>query len=226
MKLELVASPAELQGESVETLRAKITEAALDVARAALVDGLRKAQERADTPAEPHERVRGSARNPEGSARSRTSGASIEVTKEIRDALRDKVKEHNEDTREPWQRVSLGALMAVWRRGAGAFSVSHRPSQNRQSWAYARVNAFLKVANGGGNPKYTQDDDLLDADHPRVRALHKAHEHGHECGDTLHKARGHRGGEVDLVTEMAGRLEHLYKMRVLALERDLEALKP
>jgi len=28
------------------------------------------------------------------------------------------------------------------------------------------------------------------------------------------------------VTEMAGRLEHLYKMRVLALERDLEALKP
>ena len=95
MKLELVASPAELQGESVETLRAKITEAALDVARAALVDGLRKAQE-----------------------------------------------------------------------------------------------------------------------------------HEHECVDALHKARGHRGGEVDLVTEMAGRLEHLYKVRVLALERDLEALKP
>ena len=129
MKLELVASPAELQGESVETLRAKITEAALDVARAALVDGLRKAQERAGTPAEPHGRVRGSALH----------------------------KAH---------------------------------------------------------------------EHKCGDALHKAHEHEHECGDALHKARGHRGGEVDLVTEMAGRLEHLYKMRVLALERDLEALKP
>ena len=220
MKLELVATPAELQGESVETLRAKITEAALDVARAALVDGLRKAQERADTPAEPHERVRGSERNPEGSARSRTSGAEIEVTKEIRDALREKVREHNEGTTEPWQRVSLGALLSVWRRGAGAFSVSHRPSQNRQSWAYARVNAFLKIAMGrGGNPKYTQDDDLLDGDHPR-RRVQKAR--GPECcGDVLHKARGARGGEVDLVAELAGRMEHLYRMRLSALESDL-----
>ena len=220
MKLELVATPAELAGESVDTLRAKIVSAAGDVARGALEDGLKKAQERSDTPAEPHERVRGSERNPEGSARSRTSGESIEVTKEIRDALREKVREHNEGTTEPWQRVSLGALMSVWRRGAGAFSVSHRPSQNRQSWAYARVNAFLKIAMGrGGNPKYTQDDDLLDGDHPR-RRVQKAR--GPECcGDVLHKARGARGGEVDLVAELAGRMEHLYRMRLSALESDL-----
>ena len=36
MKLELVATPAELAGESVDTLRAKIVRAAGDVARGAL----------------------------------------------------------------------------------------------------------------------------------------------------------------------------------------------
>ena len=221
MKLELVATPAELSQETLESLSVKIMDAAVDVARGALVDGLKKAQERSDTPAEPHERVRGSARNPKGSARSRTSGEGIEVTKEIRDALRDKAREHNEGITEPWQRVSLGALMSVWRRGAGAFSASHRPSQNRQSWAYARVNAFLKIATGrGGSPKYTQDDDLLDGDHPR-RRTQKARS-PECCGDVLHKARGARGGEVDLVAELAGRMEHLYRVRLSALEHQLD----
>lgn len=55
----------------------------------------------------------------------------------------------------------------------------------------------------------------MDADHPRVRALHKAHEHEHESAVTRYTRREVTGGEVDLVTEMAGRLEHLYKVRVL-----------
>jgi len=42
------------------------------------------------------------------------------------------------------------------------------------------------------------------------------------CGDVLHKARGARGGEVDLVAELAGRMEHLYRMRLSALESDLD----
>lgn len=213
MKLHLEASPSELTTESVESLSERIKGAARLVAEAALTEGLSKARERADTPAEPHERVKGSDRNPKGSARSRTSGASIKVTKEIEDALRDKVKAHNDETEHEWQRVTLGALKSVWRRGAGAFSVSHRPSQNRQSWAYARVNGFLKIAMGGGNPKYTQDDDLLSADHPRRRKLEKA------------RSTRHRGGEIDLVVELASKMTELYERRLDALLSDVEALE-
>jgi len=62
----------------------------------------------------------------------------------------------------------LPILKAVFRRGAGAYSSSHRPTitdgkpNSRTAWAYARVNKFLEKK--AGNPlkkAYTQDDDLL-----------------------------------------------------------------
>jgi len=171
--------------------------------------------ERADTPAEPHERKRGSKRNPEGSAASADSARSIKLSKKVVDALKEDVKEHNEKAEEPWQRVTLAQLKAVWRRGAGAFSSSHRPSQNRQSWAFARVKAWRKIVMGGGNKRFTQDDDLLHADHPRRRA-EKALE-----GDTLHKARG---GEVDLIAELAQQMRGLYEVRLGELRDRLEDL--
>ena len=177
-------------------------------------DELEKA-ERADTPAEPHERKRGSKRNPKGSAASADSARSIKLSKKVIDALKDDVKEHNEDAKEPWQRVTLAQLKAVWRRGAGAFSSSHRPSQNRQSWAFARVKAWRKIVMGGGNKRFTQDDDLLHADHPRRRA-EKALE-----SDTLHKARG---GEVDLIAELAQQMRGLYEVRLGELRDRLEDL--
>jgi hypothetical protein len=40
-------------------------------------------------------------------------------------------------------------LKKVYRRGAGAFSGTHRPGQSRASWAMARVNMFLKMMRGG-----------------------------------------------------------------------------
>jgi len=60
-------------------------------------------------------------------------------------------------------------LKAVYRRGAGAYSTSHRPGQTRGSWAMARVNAFLKLLRSGKPAKaaYTQDNDLLPASHPK-----------------------------------------------------------
>ena len=60
-------------------------------------------------------------------------------------------------------------LKAVWRRGAGAFSTSHRPGQSRSSWAMARVNAFLYLVKNGrpSNPNYVQDNDLLPSGHPK-----------------------------------------------------------
>ena len=60
-------------------------------------------------------------------------------------------------------------LKAVYRRGAGAFSTSHRPGMSRGGWAMARVNAFLKLVRSGkpSNPKYIQDNDLLPSGHPK-----------------------------------------------------------
>jgi len=217
MKLHLEATPTELSELTLDELTSRIERAARIVAHAALNDGLRKARsERADTPAEPHERVKGSKKNPKGSARSSTSGAKIKLTKQIEDALREKVKAHNEKAEHKWQKVSLATLKSVYRRGAGAFSVSHRPSQNRQSWSYARVNAFLKIVMGGGNAKYTQDDDLLHKDHPRCKTKKSV--------EPLSKALVTRGGEVDLLVDIAEQAEKMYRERLSRLSKDIDAL--
>ncbi len=111
------------------------------------------------TPAKPSERVKGSDKNKPGSAATGSGKISLDAATEK--ALSTKVKEHNE--KHPEKKVTLGKLKAVWRRGAGAFSGSHRPGASRAQWSMGRVNAFLyKVRNGRGkDPKYVQDDDLL-----------------------------------------------------------------
>lgn len=125
------------------------------------------------TPALPEERIRGSRKNPKGSAASRSSGRGIELNAATIETLSRKVKEHNEKMREQGKpahaMASLGALKSVWRRGAGAFSVSHRPGKTRSQWAFARVNAFLRLLATGkpSNPRYVTDNDLLPKDHPR-----------------------------------------------------------
>lgn len=60
-------------------------------------------------------------------------------------------------------------MKAVYRRGAGAYSVSHRPGMTRNQWAMGRVNAFLRLLKSGKPSKssYTTDNDLLPASHPR-----------------------------------------------------------
>jgi len=95
----------------------------------------------AQTPAEPEERKKGSSVNEPGSA----AGA-IKFSEKVTTALKNKVKEHNE---KHSKKVTLGMLKKVYRRGAGAFSTSHRPGQSRGSWAMARVNMFLKMMRGG-----------------------------------------------------------------------------
>ena len=122
-------------------------------------------------PAPPSDRISGSERNEPGSASS--GSGSIEVSSATESALQTKLNEHNEKMREgdrpSWTRVTLGSLKAVYRRGAGAFSVSHRPGMNRNQWALARVNAFLYLARTGSpkNTAYTTDYDLLTSDHPK-----------------------------------------------------------
>lgn len=121
----------------------------------------------AKTPAKPSERIKGSKVNAEGSA-SKASGK-IEVGSVI-NSLKEKVASHNEKYGDQkGKKVTLGMLKAVYRRGAGAFSATHRPGMSRSGWGVARVNAFLKLVKSGApsNSKYTTDNDLLPAGHPR-----------------------------------------------------------
>jgi len=121
----------------------------------------------AKTPAKPSERIKGSEVNKEGSASN--SSKSIEVGS-VLESLKAKVKEHNEKHGDKeGKKVTLGMLKAVYRRGAGAFSSTHRPGMSRSGWGVARVNAFLKLVRSGSpsNPKYTTDNDLLPSGHPK-----------------------------------------------------------
>ena len=99
----------------------------------------------AQTPAKPSERRKGSSKNKPGSAGSKSDKA-IEFSKKVIEALKNKVKEHNSKNKK---KVTLGQLKKVFRRGAGAFSSSHRPGQSRVTWAKARVNMFIKMVSGG-----------------------------------------------------------------------------
>ena len=69
----------------------------------------------------------------------------LQLPAEIIEALKNKVKEHNSKNKK---KVTLGQLKKVFRRGAGAFSSSHRPGLSRTAWAMARVNTFLRMVSG------------------------------------------------------------------------------
>ena len=99
----------------------------------------------AQTPSKPSERRKGSSRNKPGSAGTKTDKG-IEYSKKVIEALKNKVKEHNSKYSK---KVTLSQLKKVYRRGAGAFSSSHRPGMTRGGWSMARVNMFLKMMRGG-----------------------------------------------------------------------------
>ena len=99
----------------------------------------------AQTPSKISEKRKGSSRNKPGSAGTKSDKA-IEFSKKVIEALKNKVKEHNSKNKK---KVTLGQLKKVYRRGAGAFSSSHRPGMTRGGWAMARVNMFLKMVRGG-----------------------------------------------------------------------------
>jgi hypothetical protein len=124
------------------------------------------AKSAAQTPAKPEEKKKGSSKNPPGSAgtkpdakktaknnlnkkdeKSMVSSASITFGEKVTNALKSKVSEHNK--KHPSKKVTLGQLKKVYRRGAGAFSSSHRPGMSRGGWAMARVNMYLKMRRGG-----------------------------------------------------------------------------
>lgn len=119
------------------------------------------------TPAKPSERRRGSKKNPPGSAKK--PNTKIQVSEATRKTIANKMREHN--AKKKGSRASMGALLTVFRRGAGAFSTSHAPNMSRNGWGIARVNAFLYLLRNGrpSNPNYKQDNDLLPKGHPRAK---------------------------------------------------------
>ena len=119
----------------------------------------------ASKPAPKKDRVRGSDANKKGSA---SGGKKIVFSDKVENALSNKVEEHNKKASEG-RKATLSTLKAVYRRGAGAFSSSHRPGVGRDQWAMARVNAYLRLLRTGrpANPNYKQDNDLLPAKHPK-----------------------------------------------------------
>ena len=117
------------------------------------------------TPAPKKDRKRGSKKNKPDSAKK--PNKSIKFSKEVTSQLSNMVKEHN--AKGKGSKATLGALKAVYRRGAGAYSTSHAPKMSRHGWAIARVKAFLYLLRNGrpSNPNYKQDNDLLPKSHPR-----------------------------------------------------------
>ena len=131
------------------------------------------------TPAPKKDRIKGSPKNKPGSAK---PGGKVTFSEGVTNSLKTKVKEHNAKSD---RKVTLGMLKAVYRRGAGAYSTSHRPGVSRAAWSMARVNAFLRLVKSGkpSNPKYKQDNDLLPSSHPR-KSKKAAMEHCDACADT------------------------------------------
>jgi lambda family phage portal protein len=120
------------------------------------------------TPAPTKERIKGSKENPEGTASTRSKAGDIEISAENEEALKNKIAEFK-DKHPSRKAPTLGALKKVFRRGAGAFSTSFRPTitggkpNSRNAWAMARVNKFLKMAGEGEVKKSYRaaDGDLL-----------------------------------------------------------------
>jgi hypothetical protein len=119
----------------------------------------------ASTPAPKKDRVKGSKKNKKGSA---SGEGKITFSKSVEESLKNKVAEHNKKAKSG-RKATLSMLKAVYRRGAGAYSTSHRPGKTRGQWAMARVNAYLRLLSSGSpkNSSYTQDNDLLPASHPK-----------------------------------------------------------
>jgi hypothetical protein len=124
------------------------------------------------TPAPKKDQVKGSKKNPKGSASGKSGGISFSDSTEK--AIRGRIDKHNEEVegKASWRRLRMGTAKAVVRRGFGAYSTSHRPGVSRQAWGLARLRAFSYLLKNDRpqNPAYRSDNDLLPKEHPRYSA--------------------------------------------------------
>lgn len=143
----------------------------------------------AATPAPAEDRIVGSSRNKPGTASSSSAAKGIEISAATVEALKTKLRAHNAEAGANGK-TSLTALKAVYRRGAGAFSVSHRPGMSRGQWAMGRVNAFLEILRRGKpkNARYVNDNDLLPRNHPWRKRLKELVDEEFEVKGNVRKA--------------------------------------
>ena len=124
------------------------------------------------TPAPKKDQIKGSKKNPKGSASGKAGG--IKFSEGTEKAIKNRIKEHNEEVEgmASWRRLKASSAKAVVRRGFGAFSTSHRPGVSRQAWGLARLKAFSYLLKNDRpkNPNYKSDNDLLPKEHPRYSA--------------------------------------------------------
>ena len=130
------------------------------------------------------DQIKGSKTNKKGSA---SGGKKITFSAKTEAALRKKMEAHNEKAPKG-RKTTMGQLKAAYRRGAGAFSSSHRPGMGRDQWAMARVNAYLRLLKSGrpSNPNYKQDNDLLPKTHPKSSKSASVIASGDSVVDELH----------------------------------------
>ena len=90
------------------------------------------------------------------------------VSSRIRKTLTNKVKEHN--GKNPKHRANLRTLIAVFRRGVGAYRTSPGSVRGNvtsaDQWGVARVNGFLHALRTGRFKRKPYDQDLLPSSHP------------------------------------------------------------
>jgi hypothetical protein len=120
----------------------------------------------AQTPAPNSDKISGSSKNKVGSATNKGS-SKINLSNKTINSLKEKLENFKKDNPSK-KNIDLNDLKAVYRRGSGAYSKSHRPTitggapNSRAAWSYARVNKFLKKASGEKvKAAYVQDDDLM-----------------------------------------------------------------
>lgn len=93
------------------------------------------------------------------------------VSESVKKSLAEKAKVHNEKHTAASKRTSTRTLIAVFRRGVGAYNTnpqSVRPSvSSADQWAYARVNSFLYALRNGRFRSGKHDTDLLPKGHPQ-----------------------------------------------------------
>lgn len=154
----------------------------------------------AQTPAKDSEKKKGSSKNKPGSAGEK--GSKITFSEKVISALKQKVSDHNK--KHPSKKVTLGQLKKVYRRGAGAFSSSHRPGMSRGGWAMARVNMFLKMKRGGKvKDSYRKaDQDIAKSSYEELDSAEYTLEDKIECDLDLEK--------YDLLIEDDDALEDIF----------------
>jgi len=161
----------ELAIENNANVRAEYARIGITVLAPSGVDPQELPQMLKRAPAPPKDQITGSDANDPGSASG--AGGDVKLGATTEKALRNKVSEHNDAMdaadRPAYTRTTFGQLAAVYRRGSGAYSSSHRPGISRAAWSMGRVNAFLYLLRTGApeNKNYVTDNDLLPAGHPK-----------------------------------------------------------